>query len=248
MKRALRIAGWVLAVLVVLPCIGSLGAMWLFELPMVLATGWIRFLVRVLPKVSVRPAAVVEAVVVLTALGVGLHRFMCWLWPQLRAQAQDTRAWPVRWSVSILSLLVLLFLATMATVGIGHHVGWMASGRAPLVESSWRFDRRAYSEASGLCGEALHLSRGGMADTDISSALLSRAETRDLMETLTVLPMRKPGSQVAFLVIPRDPELLQRHGLVRCGGSQPEDRKESFQATTLPRLLAGEELAGDSDY
>ncbi len=248
MKRGLRIAGWVVAVFVGLTCIGSFGAVWLAALPVQLATGWIFFLARVLPQVSVRPGPVVEAVLVLAALGVGLHLFMRWLWPQLRAPEQGTRPWPVRWSVSILSLLVLLFLATMATVGIGHHVGWLASGRAPLMESAWGFGFREAREAVELCSEALGLSKEGVADEKIGGMLLANPRTRGLAEKLTVVPMRKPDSAVAFLVIPRDPALLQKNGLLRCGGKVPEHQRERFQAAVLPRLLAGEELAGDLGY
>jgi hypothetical protein len=136
----------------------------------------------------------------------------------------------------------------MATVGIGHHVGWLVSGRAPFLESSWDFGFHAFQEASELCDEALSLSKGGAADESIGGMLLANAQTRRLMEKLTVVPLRKAGSEVAFLVIPRDPASLQQNGLVRCGGSLPDHKKESFQATVLPRLLAGEELAGEQAY
>ena len=248
MNRALRIAGWVVALLVVLPCIGTMGAMWIVELPVQLAAGWVMFLGRVLPEMSVRPTAVVEAVLVLAALGVGLHLFMRWLWPQLRSQESSTQAWPVRWSVSILSLLVLLFLSTMATVGIGHHVGWLASGRAPLLESSWGFGFESFRQASLLCDEALELSKRGTADENIGGILLARENTRELMEQLTVVPQRKAGGEAAFLVIPRDPASLRQHGLLRCDGGQPAYKREAFQAAMLPRLLAGEELTGEQAY
>jgi hypothetical protein len=248
MMRALKIGGGLVAALVVLSCIGTSGVMWIIEVPWQLATGWLWFIGRVVPEVTVRPAGVVEAVLILAVLGVGLHRFMRWLWPLLRAQEQDTPPWPVRWSVSILSMLVLSFLATMATVGIGHHVGWLATGRAPLLEKSWGFDFGMSREASNLCREALSLSKGGVAEADISSALLANAETRSLMEALTVLPMRKPGSDVAFVVIPRDPMSLQQSGMVRCGGSVPINQKEHLSPNVLPRLLAGEEVAGEITY
>jgi len=246
MSKALRIAGWVTAVLVVLPCIGSFGAMWLLELPVQLATGWARFLFRVLPEVSVRPAAVLEAVLVLAALGGGLHLFLRWLWPQLRPQEQRPQPWPARWSVSILSLLVLLFLATMATVGIGHQVGWLASSRAPLLESSFGFGFPAYQEASDLCHAALRLSQGGAADERIGGLLLANPETREVMEKLTVVPLRKPGGEGVFLAIPRDPASLRLNGFMRCGGSQAAPRQDNFQATLLSRVLAGEEVAEET--
>jgi hypothetical protein len=199
----------------------------------------------VLPEVSVRPSALVEAGLVLAALGGGLHFFMRWLWPRLRAQEQDTGPWPVRWSVSILSLLVLLFLATMATVGIGHQVGWLASGQAPLLRTVGGFEPRPHSLSPQLCDEALRLSKDGVGDADIGSTLLAEAYTRGMMERLALLPMRKPGGEVAFLVIPRDPVIFQENGLVRC---RPDHRNESFKATVLPQLLAGEELAGETGF
>jgi len=245
MSKALRISGWVVGLLIVLPCIGSFGATWVLVLPVQLAVGWAMFLFRVLPEVSVRPAAVLEAVLVLAALGGGLHLFMRWLWPQLRTQEQSPQPWPVRWSVSILSLLVLLFLATMATVGIGHQVGWLATSREPLLESSFRFGFPEHREASELCDEALRLSKGGAADERIGGLLLAKERTRELMEQLSVVPVRKPDSAVAFLVIPRDPAGLQQHGVLRCGGGRLDP--EGFQARLLPRLLAGEEVKEEQD-
>jgi len=246
MSKTLRIAGWVVAVLIVLPCIGSFGATWILVLPVQLAAGWAMFLFRVLPEVSVRPAAVAEAVLVLAALGGGLHLFMRWLWPQLRTQEQGgSQPWPVRWSVSILSLLVLLFMATMATVGIGHQVGWLATSREPLLERSLRFGFEEHREASELCDEALSLSRGGAADERIGGLLLAKERTRELIEQLSVVPLRKPDSAVAFLVIPREPASLQLHGVLRCGGGRLDP--EGFQARLLPRLLAGEEVKEEKE-
>lgn len=244
MNKALRIAGWVVGLLIVLPCIGSFGATWILVLPVQLVVGWAMFLARVLPEVSVRPAAVLEAVLVLAALGGGLHLFMRWLWPQLRTQEQGPQPWPVRWSVSLLSLLVLLFLATMATVGIGHQVGWLASSQAPLLERSFGFGFEEHRAASELCDEALSLSKGGAADERIGGLLLAKERTREQMEKLSVVPLRKPGSEVAFLVIPRDPASLQQQGVLRCGVGQTP---EGFQARLLPRLLAGEEVEEEKD-
>jgi hypothetical protein len=245
MKRVLKVIGWVLGSYVALSCFGSFFmAMWLGEVPILLATGWAFFIVRVVPKVSVQPLAVLEAVVVLAALSVGLHHFMRWLWARMHAQEQGARVWPVRWSVSIVSLLVLLFLATMATVGVGHQVGWLASGRGPLLESSWGSRLHPMTVGEDLCRKALELSKGGVADENIVSALLANEYTQALVDRATVLPMRKPEGKVVFLVMPRDPDALEAYGATRCGGEMKDYEQEWLLPRMVPQVLAGEEMAG----
>ena len=142
-------------------------------------------------------------------------------------------------------LLVLLFGATMATVGMGHHVGWLASGRAPLVESSWRFTARTLKvDNELLCQEALRLSESGVPDARVAQVLLWDADKRNQAERLHVVPRRGPGGEAGFLVFPRDPVTRERAGGVHCGGGLAE--RKSVEAAELPRLLAEPQVAADT--
>lgn len=240
---AAKSIGWVLGALFVLVLLTCSGQVWLFQVPWTLVVGWGGFLLRVVPEMTFRWGAIAEAVAVGAVLGVGTHLFLRGLWRQLRPE--DARPWPVRWSMSLVALLVLLFCATMATVGIAHHVGWLASGRAPLVESSWRFlPSRMEWDNEELCQKAQKLSKAGVPDARMAQVLLGDPGTRLRAERLHVVPWRGPGGEAGFLVFPRDPVTREWAGGARCGGGLT--KLEPVQAAELPRLLSERQVAAGS--
>lgn len=231
---------WGLAALFVVSLLICFGAEWLVQVPVLLAVGWVGFLAHVLPEVTFRWGAIAETVAVGAVLGVGSHLFLRRLWREWQAGKEEARPWPARWSVSLLAFIVLLFCATMATVGIGHHVGWLASGRAPVVESSWRF-LREMREPSELCERALMLSKSGVKAEQVARALLSGEGTWDRAERLYVIPWHEPGGEVAFLVFPRDPAVRERSGGLRCRSGREQD--EPVAAAELSRFLSEGQVA-----
>ena len=92
----------VVAVLLLLICIGIPFAEW----PFVLLFGWIVFLVRTLPQVTVEPAALgVAAVGLLLSLGL-VHYLARWLYCRIAAGPGTTPpVWRFRWSLATVSLV-----------------------------------------------------------------------------------------------------------------------------------------------
>jgi len=246
--KAMKVVSWVLGTLFVMSFFICMGREWLIQVPLTLALGWVAFLLRVVPEVTWRWGAIAETVGVGAVLGVGTHLFLRRLWRQLRPEEAEARPWPVRWSVSLVALIVLLFGATMATVGIGHHVGWLASSREPLAQSSWRFlPSRGRWENEELCERAEVLSKSGVPDARLVQVLLGDEQTRDRAERLYVLPWKGPGGEAGFLVFPRDPISRGWADAVRCGGGLAQD--EVIKAAELPRLLSesqGQVAAGSA--
>jgi len=107
-----------------------------------LAFGWIFYLSRVLPQVRVDASGVATVVVCLGALAAGLQWFLYWLVDQLPKNVASTnhfvRSWPARRTGVILGLIVLMFVAGIAVVGISHQTGWLLSSPEPLVEGGIR--------------------------------------------------------------------------------------------------------------
>jgi hypothetical protein len=230
---------------------------WLFQVPWHLVTGWYSFIARVFPQITWRWGAIVQTVFVGVGLGAGTHSFLRWFWRQRHAGQDGAPDWPLRWSVSLVSLLVLLFLATMASIGLAHHVGWLSSSRDPLIESNWRrmgLGLAEQSSSAALCGSALELASKGIGDSDVARTLLESTGAREDMETKHLLAVRKPGGTAAFVVFSRDPVVREAEGLTRCEAGSP-NKRQNFPATVLPRLLAGEDVpaseerkAGLSEY
>jgi hypothetical protein len=240
MMKALK---WGLGVFLGASFLLCFGLSWPLQVFFLLGLGWALFLQEVLPQVDLHWHAVGETAVVAVALAVGLHLFLRWLWRQWHAQAPDARPWPVRWSVSVLALLVLLFGATMATVGLAHHVGWLASSPAPLVRSSWHFmPARMEGRAEQLCQRARLLSRENVPEEQLLPALLREPMTRMQLEQLAVVSWKGKAEEVGFLVFQRDPITRAQVRAVRCGGGLEE--VESVPAEVLPRLLEEFQSAG----
>jgi fucose 4-O-acetylase-like acetyltransferase len=84
-----------------------------------LAFGWIFYLGRVLPQIQVNGAGVATAGVCLIALAVGLQWFLRWFVGQMPQDATvgepPAPAWPARRTAVILGLIVLMFVAGMAS-------------------------------------------------------------------------------------------------------------------------------------
>jgi hypothetical protein len=240
-----KVMGWGLAFVFAVFFLTCSGQVWMVQVPWMLVAGWSAFIGRVLPEVTFRWGAIAETVLVAGMLGVGTHLFLRRLWRQLRPETAEASPWQVRWSVSLVALLVLLFGATMATVGIGHQVGWLASGRTRLLQSSWGASAFMLSrDNTGVCGEALRLSKQGVPDAEVAGRLLRSSEDREQAERMHVVPRHGPGGEPGFLVFPRDPLARENSGGVRCGGGLA--REESFRAAELPKLLSETQMAAST--
>lgn len=99
-----------------------------------LAFGWIAFLARVVPEVKVGWGGVATGVVCLTLLVAGSHRFLGWVYEQTRGEGEPTvKRWHWRWTGSLVAVIVLMFVAGLATVGVAHQVGWLVTSKEPLA-------------------------------------------------------------------------------------------------------------------
>ncbi len=97
--------------------------------------GWLLFLVRVVPEVQIGWAGVATALVCLVAFAVSLHAFLAWLVGQMGTTAEGTsRRWSRRWTAAIVTTVVLMFVAGMATAGAAHQVGWLLTSKEPLLK------------------------------------------------------------------------------------------------------------------
>jgi prepilin-type processing-associated H-X9-DG protein len=103
-----------------------------FEFIVLLVAGWGMFLFRVVPQIQLDVSAIALSCSALLLFAIGLHGFLRWLssaaWPQLGT-------WRPRWTVSIVALTLLMFVAGISFVGVTHQVTWMATSKEPLFRS-----------------------------------------------------------------------------------------------------------------
>jgi hypothetical protein len=195
------------------------------HLALLLIAGWFLFLRRTLPEVQLDVAALAFGGLCLALLVVGLHRFCGWFYREsqeskivggLEVSAPSTvRSWPVRWTLASVFLLLLMFTAGMAATGIAHQVGWLMSGREPLLGASYREAMRRAQSINDLRQIGLglwqydemngSLPAGGTFDTwgrgmhSWQTQILPHVEQRALYEQIDLsLPWNHPRNQAAM--------------------------------------------------
>jgi hypothetical protein len=115
-----------------------------------LLVGWIPFLSRTWPIVTVDWAGVAAAAFCLTVGGAGLHFFARWFYAQ-RAKARSPEArtgqpWRLRWTAAIIAVLVLMFVAGITVVGLSHQAAWLLTSPEPLSRQGRFAGERAQIE------------------------------------------------------------------------------------------------------
>src|SRR5208283_1687688 len=103
--------------------------------------GWAFFLKRVILQVTVNWGGMLTAVVCLVALVVGLQLFLGWVTRELRRRGaggkeQQPGPWQMRWTLAIVALVVLMFVAGISAVGITHQTVWLMTSKEPITRSS----------------------------------------------------------------------------------------------------------------
>jgi hypothetical protein len=109
------------------------GGTFLIEFPGTLAVGWMAYLVRVIPQLKPDPWIVCTAVVCLLGVILGTHAFLKWLYS---ATSDEPRDWPRKWTLQLVGLVVLMFIAGIAFTGLIHQTSWLARSPEPLIRSS----------------------------------------------------------------------------------------------------------------
>ncbi|MEO1982870.1 MAG: DUF1559 domain-containing protein [Fuerstiella sp.] len=145
MKRRYKYA-LVLCVMVVL-FLALLGMTFLVQVPYYIVAGWLHFLMGAIPAVTVDLSAVLLAAVALLVLVCGVHRAgRHWVKQQASGAAPEGHAavghgevsvWRVRWTLSFVAGLLLVFTAGISVVGAVHQLVWIGTSSQPLTENSW---------------------------------------------------------------------------------------------------------------
>lgn len=139
MRTVFTVIGSVGAVAIVLFVIACAGFMFPIESAFYLVFGWAFYLGRVLPRVRPDWSVVATAAICLAGFAWGSHRLLTWLCeqPGEGAGLDETAAlkrWRAQWTGAIVAVVVVMFAAGVAAVGVTHQVGWLMTSKDPLVE------------------------------------------------------------------------------------------------------------------
>jgi hypothetical protein len=91
-----------------------------------LLVGWVPFLGRVLPQISVNWPSVAVGLVALALFAAGVHAVGSTGGSKRAGEHPAAPRWRFRWTVSIVALVILLFAAGISVIGAVHQVTWLA--------------------------------------------------------------------------------------------------------------------------
>jgi hypothetical protein len=139
LARILRMILLIFVVLFVLALLGTGLEQLVFLVINHAGFGWLHFLIRVIPAIHVNPMAIITALVCVVLLLVGAHIFLTWLARAWQAGQTDAVPWRKRWTVSLVSLILLVFVAGTTMVGITHQVAWLSTSPDSWTKSTRYF-------------------------------------------------------------------------------------------------------------
>jgi hypothetical protein len=122
----------------VLATVLCMGGYWVFELAFQLVAGWVFFLWRVSPDVRMTWDGVLTSLVSVAGLAAGLHYLLGWAHRQRRVNESACEAdlsWPLRWTLMLVGLAVLMFVAGMSAVGASYQTARFLKSSEPLSHS-----------------------------------------------------------------------------------------------------------------
>jgi len=159
-KTILTACALVLVMSVLLACLGA-GVPLDFLLQ--IGTGWAQYLVRVVPRLTINWGGVATAVICLALLTGGLHLFLRWYYQQTRQPAdaeggdQAPRPWRFQWTLALVGVVMLMFVAGTAAVGLTHQTIWLMTAPVKLTQGGDAVARISATNNLRQIGLAMHI-------------------------------------------------------------------------------------------
>lgn len=184
MRIVWTILKWVGILFIVLLLVGG-GGIFLLEIPVALAFGWIRFLRENLAMMELNPLLWAEAAGCVVALGLGGHWFARWLYGEMAPTA--VQPWRPGWTIAGLGAVLLLFIAGIATIGITHQTAWLFTAKGPLLRNSWATRMQVSTELAAArplqdAVQEAHRRTGRLPATDAEAGWTGRFQpTQDVL-------------------------------------------------------------------
>jgi hypothetical protein len=159
---SLRTVLYCLTGAVLLFCLFPLGFGDLVKLAVYALFGWVLFLGRVLPQLTVSPNGLATGMVCFAVLSAGLHVFLRWQFAHMQRAKLATAStaphrWRWRWTMGIILLVVLLFVSGLAATGVTHQAVWFLTSAEPNLQlGHFSYFRSNELEVTGKALAAYH--------------------------------------------------------------------------------------------
>jgi prepilin-type processing-associated H-X9-DG protein len=192
--------------------LGCMGLSFPFEIVFYLATGWVFYLGRVVPEITISWSSVALAVLCLVVVAGLTHSFLGWLYRSV-AITKEAK-WKLRWTGALVAGVVLMFVAGISATGIAHQTGWLFTSGEPWLASVSTAARRAqsvnnlkqiglalsnYAEVEGTMPQAASLDAEGRLLHGWQARMLPYLEQQDLFNKIDFTrPWDDPRNEAVF--------------------------------------------------
>ena len=251
MKRVLRIALWTIAafllLILFLPYIVAGG----LRLVGTVLFGWLEFLKRVVPEVTVNWSGVGMVVLCSVLIVGGLHWLCRWFYQHRSASRQGAGSWRLGWSLALYGFLWLLFLAAMGITGFTHQVGWLVTSKEP-----WRAPRKILGAARYDLQQAAMLFSGAAEEEGwhlartrqrfFADEWFEQPRNSKLIENVQAVTMTDAKGTISLAALFfRDPHLREQIGMFVIDPDGP-GAPEWVPFNKLPELISNAAKPGPS--
>lgn len=132
-ERHLKAIAWMSFIIVCVFLFCS-GFIFPFEVVFQVFAGWILYVTRTLPTLSISGEQTLWFLSALIPFSVGLH-FVC---REFATRVENTEEiWRKRWSLSLVAMLLLLVMSGVCVISITHQAWWMATGDDEVIDTRW---------------------------------------------------------------------------------------------------------------
>jgi hypothetical protein len=146
---------WFLGIVVGNFLLAMLGFALPFMLMLYLVGGWVLFLIRNFKEATFNPTGFATAAVAVAIFVAMLHWLLAWFhaaWaksPEPSATPIDSappNQWRFAWTLGITGLMLLMFVAGTAMIGLTHQIVWVVTSNEPIVDTYFEVGYRASSQ------------------------------------------------------------------------------------------------------
>ncbi len=196
-----------------------------FDFIITLAFGWIVFLTRTVPRMTLNADLLGMGILCIVLILLLAHQFLGWISASIAATRKVTWKWQWKWTWCGLSAALLLFFAGMAMGGMAHQIGWIASSSEPWFEFKGKsaFRNRMKMQEIELAF------RMAMDDSNNNLEGLRRAMWSDkyginkkAFQDFHFLLIMEETKVAGFLIFPRNPQQRAQLGAMYSSGEKHE--------------------------
>lgn len=181
--------------------------------------------------------AIVTALICIVFLLVGTHSFMVWLSRSWQADQSGVTPWRRSWTVSLVALVLLAFVAGTAVVGAAHQVAWLSASSESWIKSERRYPM---TFANRYAYEIRDLRKAGK---PLPAEVLQRMRSETAAAEQRVVVLSDQTGLPWFVAVgPHDPANpgWKRSSFVSCIGDPKEEKmvQGGFTGDQWAELLA----------